>query len=104
MTRTTITADSENTCTVTEWNKWSDDMQTTDYWAPQGGGYVWEGPSWRREQVLTVGGGGVTLVWEPRYHGPLIDLIRRERQRWLAERRRDERRWPSVMTSVMRPR
>ena len=75
----------DNRCSIT----YQDDMGTTvtrDFFAPGNGGYVredWDSP---RQVCGELRGGGWTLMWDPKRHPKLVDLVREE---WTRRKRRD---------------
>lgn len=82
MSKTKFTAISANRCNVTT------DGETTEYLAPAVGGFVrvFGGSN---PQVHAASGRGATLVWNPKTHPALVDLMRSEHRK----RAREERAW-----------
>lgn len=68
---------SENHCTLTRLNPWSDEVEELEFWAPSPRGYVRFGVGTDKPQVCRdLGHRGSTLYW-PGTH-PLIEMIREE--------------------------
>lgn len=88
MTRTKIKQLANNRCQII-----TSDGETTDYWAPANGGYVYDEsgqPGTLGKQVCDkLYGMGNTLHWRGTY--PLIDLIRQEYQAAYRQERRDNK-------------
>jgi hypothetical protein len=78
--RATITATAHNRATLTETDPLTDERVITEYFAPDGGGYVRINDGRRYPQVCEcLGSRGPTLRWSGL--APLVDMIRRERAR-----------------------
>lgn len=89
--RATIKSISDNRVTVTETNHLGERV-TTEYFAPMSGGYVRIDEGNRYPQVCAgLVSTGPALEWHPS-HGPLVNMIRRERASYIRDVRREESR------------